>query len=286
MWNRGSVVGLALCYVVSILAYLAMGYLFICEYFYYIEVQVVDKLLLDQVSEKTMVDVYLDIEFPALSCEEVHVAYMAQTKDADATAMTDKLEKIAGGEGKSCRIKGTLAVDKASGVFHVSSKNPMESIENRQESMKKMLAYNASHIIHALSFDERLPGVDYPLDNTVGVKTDDIYQYQYHVKIVPTAFVGLNGSRLESNQYSSTYYYRAAVDKNDPLARFGIISSVQLPGMFIQFEFSAISIEKYETKRSFINFFTNIAAIVGGVFAAAGLFDTIIHRAVIAKKID
>lgn len=48
------------------------------------------------------------------------------------------------------------------------------------------------------------------------------------------------------------------------------------PGVFIKYEFAPVKVHIEEYHRSFLQFFTSVCAIVGGVFTVAGILDRVV----------
>ena len=100
--------------------------------------------------------------------------------------------------------------------------------------------------------------------------------FQYHVKIVPTVYVPLNGETLFTNQYSATVNQKLqenSMEKN-------------LPGVFFMYDFSPMTVKYTEKTRSLTHFLTSTCAIIGGVVTVAGLVDSVLYHSgrAIAKQ--
>lgn len=103
--------------------------------------------------------------------------------------------------------------------------------------------------------------------------------FQYHIKIVPTAYVNLDGSIIQSNQFSVTKHKKVV----------SILSGESgMPGAFFQYELSPLMVKYTERRQSFGHFITNVCAIIGGVYTVAGLIDSFLYHSikVIQKKIE
>lgn len=103
--------------------------------------------------------------------------------------------------------------------------------------------------------------------------------FQYHIKIVPTAYVNLDGSIIQSNQFSVTKHKKVV----------SILSGESgMPGAFFQYELSPLMVKYTEHRRSFGHFITNVCAIIGGIYTVAGLIDSFLYHSikVIQKKIE
>ena len=99
--------------------------------------------------------------------------------------------------------------------------------------------HRTDHIIHHLSFGDEFPGQINPLDNSEvsfllfnqRFFNQEIFQHihkeanlawHYYLKVVPTEFRSLNGSRVKTNQYSVTRHEKQIHPLSD-----------RLPGVFI-----------------------------------------------------
>lgn len=103
--------------------------------------------------------------------------------------------------------------------------------------------------------------------------------FQYHIKIVPTAYMKKNGSLTHAYQFSVTKHQKV----------ISIISGESgMPGVFFQYEFSPLMVKYTQKDRSLGHFLTNVCAIIGGVFTVAGLIDSFLYHSVklIQKKIE
>mmetsp|Transcript_29596 Transcript_29596/g.54317 ORF Transcript_29596/g.54317 Transcript_29596/m.54317 type:complete len:107 (-) Transcript_29596:232-552(-) len=88
--------------------------------------------------------------------------------------------------------------------------------------------------------------------------------FQYYLQVVPTVFRFLNGTTIETFQYSVTKHTRHV----DPGSNRG------LPGVFFFFyEVSALHVEFEEYRRGWTHFFTGVCAAVGGAFTVMGMLD-------------
>ena len=82
--------------------------------------------------------------------------------------------------------------------------------------------------------------------------------------MVPTLYRFLNGTTIQTNQYSVTEHLRHV----NPGSGRG------LPGVFFFYEVSPLHVEISEVyRKGWIAFFTSVCAIVGGVVTVMGMFD-------------
>ena len=112
-----------------------------------------------------------------------------------------------------------------------------------------------------------------PLDGAQAVVKDGSGVFQYYVKVVPTTYQFASGLSLDSCQYSVTDQFKSA---HDPAAGF------VLPGVFFIYDISPIMVRFTEKRPSLAFFLTSLCAIVGGVFAVAGIIDGILYQGIAA----
>jgi hypothetical protein len=92
-------------------------------------------------------------------------------------------------------------------------------------------------------------------------------------QIIPTRYIFLNGTTIQTNQYSVTEHMRHV----NPGSNRG------LPGVFFIYEVSPLHVEiKEEYRKGWIAFFTSVCAVVGGVVTIMGMVD----QFVFTKKHD
>ena len=130
--------------------------------------------------------------------------------------------------------------------------------------------FNVSHTVNELSFGPYMrPHVRESLNLTsqlngaVRTVTDGYGMFQYYLQVVPTVFRFLNGTTIETFQYSVTEHTRHV----DPGSNRG------LPGVFFFYEVSALHVEFEEYRRGWTHFFTGVCAAVGGAFTVMGMLD-------------
>ena len=86
---------------------------------------------------------------------------------------------------------------------------------------------------------------------------------------MPTLYRFLNGTTIQTNQYSVTEHLRHV----NPGGGRG------LPGVFFFYEISPLHVEIVEEyQQGFIAFFTSLCAIVGGVVTVMGMIDQILYN--------
>lgn len=201
----------------------------------------------------------------------------------DDTSTAKIKEALANGEG--CRVWGFVRVNRVPGNIHIDTHSYNHMFGSFFSDWSSM---DVSHRVNHLSFGDdadvlhvkqRFPdtGIIRPLDGVVHdapTPQRDLFDssiFEYYVKVVPTTYVDLNGNT------SSVFQFTAASN---------LVKSAQMPSLYIRYDVSAVSVIYKETKRSFVEFFVSVCAIVGGLFTVAGIFDGLLHAGVlaIAKK--
>jgi hypothetical protein len=170
---------------------------------------------------------------------------------------------------EGCRMTGTLEVSKVAGNFHFAPGKTFSQVGIHIHDLiiLQRTDYNVSHTINHLSFGRKYPGRVNPLDGVE--RTCDVRSgmYQYFIKVVPTTYEYKNGTKVSTNQFSSTEHFR----KLEGMAR-------GLPGVFFFYDLSPIMVTVAERKNSFLHFITGLCAIVGGVFTVTGIIDSFIYQ--------
>ncbi|GAB0491132.1 hypothetical protein MMPV_002381 [Pyropia vietnamensis] len=170
---------------------------------------------------------------------------------------------------EGCNVKGYIEVLKLSGKFHLT---PGHSVAWKGHNLHDMSVFrnrqlDLSHTIRSLSFGAAYPGQKNPLDGTVKSlpAEQSMGQHEYFIKLVPTTYKKARGRSLKTNQYSVTEFFRPSDPNKD---------GQLLPGVFVFYELSPIRVEYEDKRRSFPHFIVQLSAIVGGVWAMAGMVDT------------
>lgn len=109
--------------------------------------------------------------------------------------------------------------------------------------------------------------------------------FQYFIKVVPTIYEGLDGTFINTNQFSVTEHYRILANKGETghglPGKFHLFLCMRLTdlfvGVFFMYDLSPIMVKFTERQRSFAHFLTSVCAIVGGVFTVAGIIDSLVY---------
>ena len=94
---------------------------------------------------------------------------------------------------------------------------------------------------------------------------EDSGTFKYFLKLVPTAMFHAGARHPQhTHQYSVTEYF-------SPAAVAG--GEVSVPAIYFVYDFSPITVNIRERRRSGLHFLTRVCAVVGGVFAVTGIVD-------------
>ena len=277
--------------LLSLVVLLTMTVLLVHEVRGLFQVTLLEHVVLDPSSPGAKVDIHVDISFPALPCSGVALA-MSDAKGEQRTDISSGFNKQplparSGGENGSsasqgCRLSGVLEVDQVAGELHVALATPSAQARAVRIDVNEMVHYNTSHVIHLLSFGEPLEGVPRALDGVSRVVHKDSAQFTYKLGVVPTTYRPLGGQESTTSQYSVS---ESMVEVHAPTLA-DMFSGVKIPGVYVRYTFSPIIIVKEETRTTLAHFATRLCAVLGGVYAAASLFDSIMHETVLRKKLD
>jgi len=214
------------------------------------------------------------------TCDDVKNAYRTKgwalsTHTHVEQCVRERVERqVRANSEEGCNLWGSLQVNKVQGNFHFA---PGKSFQHAGNHIHDFLPFevdhfNASHIIHNLGFGVQYPGIVNPLDRRIKLlEKDQSGLFQYFIKVVPTLFDHYGGNKISTNQYSVTEFFKLRNPQDQ--GQQGVI-----PGVFFIFDLSPIMVHIREQKRhtSTMHFFTNLCAIVGGVFTVAGIVDRLL----------
>lgn len=220
------------------------------------------------------------------TCEDVRNAYrrngwtLSKVDDIEQCKRDGWVDRLKNMD-EGCRLYGHVEVNKVAGNIHVAPGKSFQQqhmhVHDLNPFMANMGKFSTSHKIHRLSFGTEFPDIINPLDDLDRNDRDEPIMYQYFVKVVPTRYNYLNGTELDTNQFSVTQHEKLITP-----------NSQGLPGVFFQYDISPMLVIYTQTHKSFLHFLTGVCAIVGGIFTVAGLFDSFIYSAerTLKKKIE
>mmetsp|Transcript_16129 Transcript_16129/g.18279 ORF Transcript_16129/g.18279 Transcript_16129/m.18279 type:complete len:295 (+) Transcript_16129:182-1066(+) len=268
----------------SISAFIFMLVLAVLELYSFFQVSVVEQIVLDNDFGTAQTNFSLDIDFVALKCDQVHVI-LEQTLKKEHQEVTSMFS-LSGTSG--CNVKGTIPIPKDSGSLSVAYMHPTSKSTLRLlKDLSDMFSFDTSHKINSLSFGSYFPGINNPLDDfTYNLATESsASRVWYQIKVVPTIYRSIDGSRIQSNQFSVSQYTKTFKRTKVTASTFSS-GQVHIPGVYLQYDFSPIVIEKSETKKTLPQLITRLFALLGGTYAFAGLLDAFIYHSIRVKKID
>ncbi len=152
------------------------------------------------------------------SCDDVKRAYQRKgwlfSKDLEVRQCRgEKNSKDMVDEG--CNVHGTVALSSGGGNLHLAPGHELENFgkkvmfENLVDFINQAFeTFNVSHTVNKLRFGAEYPGDVHQLDGEKRMVEDAYGMYQYYFKIVPTQYKFLNGTTVETNQYSVIEHMR------------------------------------------------------------------------------
>jgi len=209
------------------------------------------------------------------TCDDVKRAYQRKgwffDEEKTGTITQCRKQKSSHDEaGEGCNVHGIVALSSGGGDLHMAPGHELEHFGKKvvYDSLADLITeafetFNVSHTVNMLRFGEEFPGHIHQLDGHHKMIEDAYGMYQYYIKIVPTLYKFLNGTSIQTNQYSVTEHMRHV----SPTSNKG------LPGVFFFYEVSALHVEIEEYRQGWIRFLTSVAAVIGGVFSAMSVAD-------------
>ncbi|KAJ2899521.1 ER-derived vesicles protein ERV41 [Zalerion maritima] len=161
------------------------------------------------------------------------------------------------GTGDSCRIFGSLELNKVQGDFHITARG--HGYEPFGEHLDHSV-FNFSHIINELSFGPFYPTLVNPLDRTVNLASANFHKFQYFTSVVPTVYsvghAAIRRSRtIFTNQYAVTERSKEITDH-------------EVPGIFLKYDIEPILLTIEEERAGYLAFLMKVVNIISGVLVA------------------
>ncbi|KAL3777737.1 hypothetical protein HJC23_005370 [Cyclotella cryptica] len=230
------------------------------------------------------------------TCDDVKQAYRRKSwhiKDLKEIVQCRHLVRAESEENEGCNIHGFVALGTGGGNLHFAPDRQWEKEGDvKKNSLGGLLSssssgfidfnsimemfneqfeqFNVSHTVNKLVFGPYLSpevrnslNITSQLEGAIRTVTDGYGMFQYYLQVVPTVFRFLNGTTIETFQYSVTEHTRHV----EPGSNRG------LPGVFFFYEVSALHVEFEEYRRGWTHFFTGVCAAVGGAFTVMGMLD-------------
>jgi Endoplasmic reticulum vesicle transporter/Endoplasmic Reticulum-Golgi Intermediate Compartment (ERGIC) len=282
--------------ILSTVSVILMVWLLISEFSYFRSTRVEEHLIVDRAPGRRIVEVSLEIDFFGVPCKDAELRLEdskgAPLDDVHISVSHVPLDQhgifaVTAGvnpdTAPGCKVVGVISMHGIAGNFHIApgrGHGPGHMFGGGPFGFAfapaDFQSFNASHVIRRLAFGKSFPGQLAPLDGVEGHLPRLGSQFQYHLKVVPTTYVYLYGSTVDSHQFSATSFVHS------PDLSAGLLIQ---PGIWFRFDFSPIALRLVETRNNILAFLTSVCAILGGVFACAGVIDTIAHRMTESNKI-
>ncbi|CAK7272181.1 hypothetical protein SEPCBS119000_004989 [Sporothrix epigloea] len=170
---------------------------------------------------------------------------------------TPKLPSSANGVGDTCRIFGSLDLNKVQGDFHFTARGHgyMAIGEHLDHN-----SFNFSHIVNELSFGPFYPSLVNPLDQTINGASAHFHRFQYFLSVVPTIYSVGHPSRrgaraILTNQYAVTEQSAETDERN-------------IPGIFFKYDIEPMLLSVVEMRDSPLLFLLKIVNVLSGALVA------------------
>jgi len=161
------------------------------------------------------------------------------------------------GEGDSCRIFGSLDVNKVQGDFHITARG--HGYQEFREHLDHN-AFNFSHIVSELSFGAFYPSLLNPLDLTVSGTPNHFHKFQYFLSVVPTVY-SIDSSNLYRSRTVFTNQYAVTEQSH-------IVGEHTVPGIFFKYDIEPMLLTVEESRDSFLRFVVKVVNVFSGVLVA------------------
>jgi hypothetical protein len=185
--------------------------------------------------------------------EDYHDEGFGQEHVHDIVAMGKKRTKWAKtprvwGPADSCRIYGSLDLNKVQGDFHITARGHgyMQHGNHLEHS-----EFNFSHVISEMSYGPYYPNLVNPLDRTVNMAPANFHKFQYYLSVVPTVYT-YGSKTVYTNQYAVT---EQSKDVNE----------MSIPGIFFKYDIEPILLSVQEERDGYFRFLFKLANVLSGV---------------------
>ncbi len=264
--------------------------LLVSELVAYSRVDVVNHMTVDSQppSLATTVPINFHITFPLVPCKDISfdaestrgdaVVHLAEqdVRKSPAKGTESTLQTPAGQEG--CTVEGTLFTGKVAGEFRINLG------EDVPVHLAPMVAVDAktnftAHKIHHFSVGERKDRKSYPLD---GLETipDGEGHYLYNLRIIPTVEKPLYGAAEHNYEFA----FQESLHKGVRLSPGMTALTLTAPGIHFFYEFYPVMVEYTHQRKPFLQFVTQVLAVVGGIFTISNILDSILYQSARAIK--
>ncbi|KAI1112359.1 DUF1692-domain-containing protein [Nemania sp. NC0429] len=164
-----------------------------------------------------------------------------------------------GVKGDSCRIYGSLDLNRVQGDFHITARGHGYS-EMFAEHLDHN-AFNFSHIVSELSFGPYYPSLVNPLDRTINVATGHFHKFQYFMSVVPTVYTVAGGGALGGAKTIFTNQYAVTEQSKE-------VGERMVPGLFFKYDIEPILLTVEERRDGVLTLLLKIVNVLSGVLVA------------------
>jgi len=181
---------------------------------------------------------------------------------AKRTTKFAKTPKIKGHprDGDSCRVFGSLTVNKVQADFHITARGHGYQELGVPGHLDHSI-FNFSHIVNELSFGQFYPSLVNPLDSTVETTPNHFHKFQYFLSIVPTVYtVSTSSSPLTYSPSKTIVTNQYAVTENSYA-----VSERTIPGIFVKYDIEPMMLAIEESRESFLRFCVKVVNVLSGV---------------------
>lgn len=241
------------------------------------------------------------------TCEDVRRAYSEKGwaffngKGIEQCEREGYVDRINRHLNEGCRVNGRARINRIDGNLHFAPGNAFQNQRGHYHDtsyydMKTELNFN--HVINHLSFGSKpvdlITGHEArdlqrlstnPLDGKRVAPSHDTHSsiFAYFTKIVPSRYEYLNGSIIETAQFSSKFHEKPANGGRieSERGKAGEADHVRggTPGLYIYFEMSPLKIiNKEQHAITWSGFVLNCITSTGGVMAVGTVVDKILAR--------
>jgi len=162
-------------------------------------------------------------------------------------------------EGDSCRIFGSLSVNKVQGDFHITARGHGYQ-EFGPPSHLDHQVFNFSHIISELSFGPFYPSLINPLDRTISGTENHFHRFQYFLSVVPTIYT-VSATSYSPKRTIFTNQYAVTEQSHQ-------VPEQAVPGVFFKYDIEPMLLTVDETRDGFLRFCIKIVNVLSGVLVA------------------
>lgn len=152
-------------------------------------------------------------------------------------------------EYDGCHVFGSIPVTRVKGELQITAKG--YGYRDAVSTPRDII--NFSHVINEFSFGDFFPYIDNTLDNTAKLTEESLHAYNYFTSVVPTVYKKM-GAEVDTNQYSLSEAEYTYSDDNKGA-----------PGIFVKYNFEALSIVMKDERINFLQFVIRLVAIMAFV---------------------